>query len=1427
MAQELARSTDAMVSEYAMGCLHNATEIIAATVAQRQAVMHERREAAAKIQAAARAMLTRRREGGLPGGLTHGLAEVVQEAVAAESAAASAEVATEEDGGSQEAAVAAEGEADAEAEAAAEGEAAEAAAEAEAAAAEAEAAAAEAEMAAAEAEYAADVEAAAEAEADPETAAAATGDDEDAHDAEAAAGAAAEAAGVAAEGASSEAEIGAELVDGGAGVLPGSGLGSSAALPSIPEATADDGEGDGGRGAGDDDLEEEMDEEERALAAALAAKAEKKKQLLAAREARKRAAQEALARAEAEEAELIRELGGDADLAAAGADGATPSVAAASAEAGAAPTTEADGSAGLPEVEGDDRSPEEIAAAVKIGAVARGRSERQRLHLKQQLDSAPVPGEGAADVAPADGEAPAPLAEDGTAPPAGGAAAREESAEADAAITPADGETGEQEAEAAEAGATTADAPPAALPSESEEPVADVVAAQGADGAAADADGAAAPADAAADSAATEPATGGVPEDASAAADVPAADAVAPPAEVPPPVAPPEAQAEELPPPPPPPPLKPLEREEVVATLKEMLKASSTRVVDLFHKWDADSSGEVDLHEFRQAMAALGLANADSGWDAADAVFAQLDIDGLGSIEYEEINSILKASAEELAASAARREKEQRRAKAAAFTTLEASEEAGSVAEQILGILAVNAARASDLFKLWDLDKNGLVSKDEFRRAVEAMGYKAAAEDVDAAFDTIDDDRTGTIKYQEIRKVVGTKMKGVSAKQAAAAKRADKKRAREEAREARKAEEARKAKEEAAAAAAAVLAEACERCAVSATIEPYVVDDSHEVCVRVSFSVRDAAAAAEAADGKARPPARDQVRVRVELLDAAPGEAWQACSHLRVHAIAVETEAELARKADEEAEWARALAGAAVPLQVVVNRALRVDPSTRPAMLVILQDKRLGGTEKKKKIEAVLKRAEAAAKAQDDTAAAAIQARIRGRNARAGKKAGPPAGGQRASRLSGEKPQSEARAADGRGAAPGAAGGYDLVVDGQRLDPREVVGELTAARSKMGTLQASVERQCDELVKLRRDLHSAQLGRRELRDELKRHLEDTAKKLKEANSDPWERQVVALKGSAAEILRIEQEKLQDTLNQRLGEQSSSEAHRERQELMMAAAKARREMEEADAQARHARELWKKKRQQHVIKAAEALQEARVRKERAMKSAAEAMRLRFVQIQRAEDTFHASRSAISLGRGGPKPFLPHKQSLPPLTPETLARSQSLQTLPREARGGMPQTPLAYPAGSLSAPRTKRSYRTPSAPSIVGASPKIAAAVEPRLYAPLPGTVRLSELDRRRAPAGAALLPPLPRPPLLDFKDATDEAGAADGAAAGAAQSDDAAATRIQAHLRGRHSRGGGGGGGAPASPLRAVARVTLADDIMKGGVGLTLDVIDVM
>lgn len=59
--QDLARSEDPVIAEYAMGCLHNATEIIAATVAQRQQVLMRRRDAVIHIQARVRGWLTRHR----------------------------------------------------------------------------------------------------------------------------------------------------------------------------------------------------------------------------------------------------------------------------------------------------------------------------------------------------------------------------------------------------------------------------------------------------------------------------------------------------------------------------------------------------------------------------------------------------------------------------------------------------------------------------------------------------------------------------------------------------------------------------------------------------------------------------------------------------------------------------------------------------------------------------------------------------------------------------------------------------------------------------------------------------------------------------------------------------------------------------------------------------------------------------------------------------------------------------------------------------------------------------------------------------------------------------------------------------------------------------------------------------------------------
>ena len=80
-------------------------------------------------------------------------------------------------------------------------------------------------------------------------------------------------------------------------------------------------------------------------------------------------------------------------------------------------------------------------------------------------------------------------------------------------------------------------------------------------------------------------------------------------------------------------------------SLREALKRSSTRVVDLFRQWDEDGSGTIDKKEFRRAIMALGFDFFDD-ISEIDKVFEELDADGSGSLEYKELNKMLRAGQE-------------------------------------------------------------------------------------------------------------------------------------------------------------------------------------------------------------------------------------------------------------------------------------------------------------------------------------------------------------------------------------------------------------------------------------------------------------------------------------------------------------------------------------------------------------------------------------------------------------------------------------------------------------------------------------------------------------------------------------------------------------------------------------------------------------
>ena len=77
----------------------------------------------------------------------------------------------------------------------------------------------------------------------------------------------------------------------------------------------------------------------------------------------------------------------------------------------------------------------------------------------------------------------------------------------------------------------------------------------------------------------------------------------------------------------------------ITYSLKDALKRSKGRAIDLFRIWDEDNSGYIDKNEFAKAIVALGFV---AGREDISKVFDGLDDDGSGQIEYKELQSILR-----------------------------------------------------------------------------------------------------------------------------------------------------------------------------------------------------------------------------------------------------------------------------------------------------------------------------------------------------------------------------------------------------------------------------------------------------------------------------------------------------------------------------------------------------------------------------------------------------------------------------------------------------------------------------------------------------------------------------------------------------------------------------------------------------------------
>ena len=202
-------------------------------------------------------------------------------------------------------------------------------------------------------------------------------------------------------------------------------------------------------------------------------------------------------------------------------------------------------------------------------------------------------------------------------------------------------------------------------------------------------------------------------------------------------------------------------------SLGDALSRSSDRVMDLFKRWDEDGSGTIDPREFRSAIKAMGFDFFANDAEI-DMVFADFDTDKSGEVSYKELNVALRKM--KMPPQRALRRAQKGKKQHTAFQSTVALDKNSdlSVQDQLRELLVKHSVRVIDLFKDWDDDGNGQISKKEFRKAIAALGMAAPKAEVDGLFETFDTDKSGSLDYKEMQKALSPLKAKARAKAAAA-----------------------------------------------------------------------------------------------------------------------------------------------------------------------------------------------------------------------------------------------------------------------------------------------------------------------------------------------------------------------------------------------------------------------------------------------------------------------------------------------------------------------------------------------------------------------------------------------------------------------------------------------------------------------------------
>jgi len=201
-------------------------------------------------------------------------------------------------------------------------------------------------------------------------------------------------------------------------------------------------------------------------------------------------------------------------------------------------------------------------------------------------------------------------------------------------------------------------------------------------------------------------------------------------------------------------------------------KSTGQRGFQILKSWDSTNTDAVSKVEFRQHVKSL---IPDVDYHEIDALFKSLDSDGSGTLEVNEIKPAIKRVLGVAGQALEEFEEKQRiveeslrhlreRAKESQqllFTIEEAAEEEYRQAAikarekplivRVADIITRKDIKLSTLLSSWDMDKNGSIDLEEFKKNVLMLGIEAFDSEFTALFKLLDSDHSGALEHTEIK----------------------------------------------------------------------------------------------------------------------------------------------------------------------------------------------------------------------------------------------------------------------------------------------------------------------------------------------------------------------------------------------------------------------------------------------------------------------------------------------------------------------------------------------------------------------------------------------------------------------------------------------------------------------------------------------------